>query len=50
MSFLASIILIAVLLFLIMGAVQLAFWLIVGSVIYLCICAIIEKIESWLKQ
>lgn len=50
MSILAGAILIAMLLFIVIGAVQMAFWLIIAVIIYLCICSIWEKLTSWLKK
>lgn len=50
MSILAGAILIAMLLFIVIGAVQMAFWLIIAVIIYLCICSVYESIVSWLKK
>jgi dolichol kinase len=49
MGILAFLILAAVVCAALYGAAQIAFWLIIGSVVYLCICGVIDKVKSWLQ-
>ena len=50
MALLAGLILFAVIIAALWGAVQLAFWIIIGSIAYLFITSAIETIKSWLKN